>query len=389
LALLAFLASSALAVHDTGTFQLDGDASSGTQPFGPKAKDDWDKVCHEVIEPKGAGTKCSTNENTSGATAVSWTAELSLAESIFAGGGSKDPKNVSEWLWKDEGGTPDKDNLLHSFAARYSLPVDPVGGETACPAPKEATTCEVLFFGSDRYDNSGDAQQGFWFFQNTITTGGEESKGGTQFTGVHKAGDLLVISDFSNGGTTSTISVYKWDPTCTKTTGESKGDCGDENLRILATSAEASCASEKLGAGDEFCAIVNLKTTKSPWEFKDKSGSTEFLNGEFFEGGINLSLLGLGNECFGSVLSETRASTSTSSTLQDFVLSNFSKCKSETTTTPISDEKAIPEGGLNIPTDPSAASLKVQDKAEIAVTGSTSFKATLSFHLCGPLEISS
>ena len=198
-----------------------------------------------------------------------------------------------------------------------------------------------------------------------------------------------MISDFSNGGTTSTITVYKWDPTCKKTTGDKKGDCGDANLRILATSQEANCANEKLGAGDEFCAIVNPKTTKSPWSFEDKSGSKEFLNGEFFEGGINLSLLGLGSECFGSVASETRASTSTTSTLQDFVLSNFAECKSETTTTPVSEGKAIPEAGLNIPTDPADASLKVQDKAEIAVTGATSFSGTLSFHLCGPFEASS
>ena len=143
------------------------------------------------------------------------------------------------------------------------------------------------------------------------------------------------------------------------------------------------------GAGDEFCAIVNPKTTKSPWSFEDKSGSKEFLNGEFFEGGINLSLLGLGSECFGTVASETRASTSTSSTLQDFVLSNFAECKAENTTTPVSEGKAIPEEGLNIPTDPADASLKVQDKAELAVTGATSFKGTLSFHLCGPFEASS
>ena len=282
---------------------------------------------------------------------------------------------------------PDKDNLLHSFAARYSLPVDPVGGETACPAPKEAKTCDVLFFGSDRYDNSGDAQQGFWFLQNKITTGGKESGGGTDFTGVHRAGDILVVSDFSNGGTTSTITVYKWDPTCKKTTGDKKNDCGDTNLRILATSTEASCASA--GAGDEFCAIVNTKTTKSPWAFEDKSGSKEFLEGEFFEGGINLWLLGLGSECFGTVASETRGSTSTSSTLQDFVLSNFAECKAETTTTPVSEGKAIPEDGLNIPTDPADASLKVQDKAELAVTGAKEFEGTLSFHLCGPFEASS
>ena len=172
MALLALLVSSALAVHDTGTFQLDGDASTATQPFGPKAKDDWDKVCHEVVEPKGPGTKCSTTENTSGATAVAWTAETGLSETAFTGGGSKDPKDIPQWF-EQLGRVPDKDNLLHSFAARYSLPVDPVGGETACPAPKGATSCDVLFFGSDRYDNSGSAQQGFWFLQNKITTGGK------------------------------------------------------------------------------------------------------------------------------------------------------------------------------------------------------------------------
>src|SRR5262245_30312279 len=95
--LLAFLVSSALAAHDTGTFQLDGDASTATQPIGPTAKDDWDKVCHEVVEPNGTGTKCSTEENTSGATAVSWTAEPDLDSTIFTGGGSKDPKDVGSW----------------------------------------------------------------------------------------------------------------------------------------------------------------------------------------------------------------------------------------------------------------------------------------------------
>src|SRR5262249_890482 len=135
---------------------------------------------------------------------------------------------------------------------------------------------------------------------------------------------------------------------------------------------------------------VNSKTTKSPWAFEDKSGSKEFLNGEFFEGGINLSLLGLSGECFGSVASETRASTSTTSTLQDFVLSNFGESTAEPTTQPVNgEEEPIPEGGLNLPTDPADASLEVKDRAEINVTGAKEFKGTVSFHLCGPFEASS
>jgi hypothetical protein len=394
-ALGAFLVSNALAVHDTGRFQLDGNALSSEQST-PEAKDDWDKVCHQV-----KGEDCSITENTTGATAVSWEAEPNLSSTIFTGGGSKDPQDISQWLWKDEaGGLPDKDNLLHSFAARYSLPNDPVDTKengdtngTACPAGKEPT-CQLLVFGSDRYDNSGDAQQGFWFFQNKITTGGTATKGGTKFTGLHKNGDLLVISDFSNGGTTSTITVYKWDTECTKgVTSPKPGECGDTNLRLLETSEAANCASAAIG--DEFCGIVNTKTVPSPWSFEDKSGTVnKFLNGEFYEGGINLSKLGLGGECFATVASETRSSTSTTATLKDFILSKFGECSSKVETTPVSglnknnEPNPIPSTGLNIPTDPNEASLEVEDLAKITVGGSSSFSANVSFHLCGPFGAS-
>src|SRR5205807_534946 len=47
------------AVHDTGQFQLDGDASSFTNTVGtPSALDDWDKVCNEVTHFGVAG--CGT-----------------------------------------------------------------------------------------------------------------------------------------------------------------------------------------------------------------------------------------------------------------------------------------------------------------------------------------
>jgi hypothetical protein len=237
----------AAAVHDTGAFELDGNATNNPAVAG----DDWDNVCHQVLH-----NDCSTTSDTSafgGATAVDWVAEPNPNASIFTGGGSKDPQDINQWAWKDAGGLPDKDNLLHSFAARYSTPA----GQ------------QVLYFGSDRLDNSGDAQQGFWFFQNSIGLQGAPLGGGTGFTGVHKAGDLLVISDFSNGGTTSIITVYKWDPTCTKTTGTTVGTCGDANLRILGTSTNANCATA--AANDQFCGLVNANTITMPWPFTDKS----------------------------------------------------------------------------------------------------------------------
>ena len=109
----------------------------------------------------------------------------------------------------------------------------------------------MLYFGSDRLDNSGDAQQGFWFFQNSIALGSNSVGGGSGFTSVHRAGDLLVISDFSNGGTTSTITVYKWDPTCKKT----GGTCGDANLRTLDASGAPTLLIEAPPETNEWLAV--------------------------------------------------------------------------------------------------------------------------------------
>ena len=119
-----------LAVHATGAFELDGDATSLT---ATPATDDWDRVCHEVT-----GTDCSTTSDTTsggGATAVAWVAEPNNNASIFTGGGSKDPQDVNQWAWKDgAGGLPDKDNLLHAMAAEYTLAGTRQDGPTSSTA---------------------------------------------------------------------------------------------------------------------------------------------------------------------------------------------------------------------------------------------------------------
>lgn len=345
LAFSTYNASPSIAVHDTGSFELDGNATNNAAPG-----DDWDNVCHQVL-----GSDCSTSNDTAGATAVDWVSEPNANASIFTGGGSKDPQDVNQWAWKDgAGGLPDKDNLLHGFAARYNT----IEGD-------------VLFFGSDRLDNSGDAQQGFWFFQNSIALGSNSVGGGTGFTGVHRTGDLLVISDFSNGGTTSTITVYSWDPTCKK----AGGTCGDANLRTLATSNNANCATAK--ANDSFCGLVNPATITMPWSFTDKSATPNngALNGEFYEGGVNLTKLGLADRCFASVASETRSSTSTTATLKDFVLGGFGACGSTTTT------QESTGGSASIGT----GSVSVSDSATVAVTGINTWAGSVQFHLRGPI----
>ena len=120
-----------------------------------------------------------------------------------------------------------------------------------------------------------------------------------------------------------------------------------------------------------------------PWAFTDKSGTAAngALNGEFYEGGINLSLLpgDISSECFASVASETRSSTSTTAVLKDFVLGDFGDCGSKTETTPKqNDGTDIPAGGLSIGT----GSVQVKDSAKVTVTGASIFGGTVSFSLC-------
>lgn len=354
---MAIAIPAAQAVHDAGVFQLDGNAQSSVQST-PPASDDWDKVCHEA-----APTICPSGSNTTGATAVSFTNDGAQNATIFTGGGSKDPSDVSSWAWKNEtGGLPDKDNLQDSFAARYQPSTGSYAGK------------DLLYFGSDRFDNSGDAQQGFWFFQNPITLNSD----GT-FSGVHKVGDLLILSDFSNGGTTSTINIYKW-----------VGSGGDTNgtLQLLAGGTAARCDGTAV-TNDEFCGIVNPDNgTPSPWPFTDKSGNNTYLQGEFYEGGVNLTSLGLSGECFATVTSETRSSTSATATLKDFVLGSFGSCGSQTVTTPqLGDGTAIPADGVSIG---ASASVVVQDQAVVSLPGSPGINptGTVSFHLCGPTPLS-
>src|SRR5215472_9656632 len=114
---------------------------------------------------------------------------------IFTTGGSKDTNDVSQWKWKN-GSVPDKDNILQAVAVGLQLPA---GGGTA------------IYFAATRFDNSGDAQIGLWFFQQNVApqTGGTFGPGPGQVAN-HVDGDLLLLVNFENGGLVPTIQAYKW-----------------------------------------------------------------------------------------------------------------------------------------------------------------------------------
>jgi hypothetical protein len=279
LVVLAYWFVPASAVHDLGLFELEGDAVEDAAVAG----DDWTTVL------LGTGGGAITN-----------TGVLSdpAPKSIFTQGGSKDPQDITAWRHK-AGSVPDKDDITNAYAAAYNFNND-----------------LIVYFGADRYANDGDAQLGFWFFQQNVTLNTD----GT-FSGQHAVGDVLVLANFSNGGSQATIQVLEWVG--------SGGDQSGGTLRLLLNAENAQCG-PGLG-GDLACAVTNPAPVASPWSYTPKSGPANvFPPFSFFEGGINLTqvfaAVGTPIPCFTSFLAETRSSTSVTATLKDFVLGAFPVC---------------------------------------------------------------
>jgi len=273
------LAPSALAVHDEGLFELDGDtiANNAPAPLGPA--DDWDS------HPGATGNRF-----------IFKTDPLSQqTDDIFNGGSTKDDLNTSGWHWTT-GSVPDKDNIENAFAASYVK-----NGHT------------FVYFGLDRYANNGDAFTGFWFFKS-----GVGPVAGGDFSGPHSVGDLLVLSNFTNGGSTATIELYEW-----------VGSGGDTNGTLDKLATGNVCTGSP--AVDKACAVTNSGPINPSWPFDDK-----FTNGtnnpipedSFFEGGIDLDALFAPGKapCFGSFLAETRASQAVDAVLKDFTGGAFNTC---------------------------------------------------------------
>ena len=342
---------SAVAVHDVGLFQLDGNAVGGA-PGGPN---DW----NNIFPPPG-------NTTTAIATSFNTDPFNTPNDNVLTGGGTKDDLNINGgpgngWLCK-QGGAVDKNDLEHAFAAAYEGPDGP-----------DAGTAEdiYVYFGADKFSVSGDAQIGFWFFKGEVgcnPTGAQS----TNFTGTHQVGDLLVLSDFTNGGNVSTIRAFEW-----------VGSGGNTNGTLQSVGAAGDC--DDAPANDPICAQVNPvgNETTGGWTYQQKNNlvgpppeadAGKYPKGAFYEGGVNLSTL-LGNDvsCFATFMAETRQSQSVDSVLEDFALGLFDTCNA------------------TVETSPSSASItlgqSITDSAEIEGTGigAPPPTGTVNFFVCGPL----
>ena len=292
---------------------------------------------------------------------------------IFTGGASKDDLDIPGWQ-HTAGSPPDKDELLNGYAARYG---------------------DFMYFGADRYAGNGSAQMGIWFFQNEVGP----VAGGT-FTGQHKDGDILILSDFTQGGQTTTIRVFKWNGPddggdCTAQE-QADGECLpgvgpiDGTLELIGgTTAEpADCVGPPAVPGNHpFCATVNAAPINVPWPFVPKgakgNGPFQVPDGQFYEGGIDLSAFpGLSGQCFASFLIETRSSPAVDAVLKDFVGGGFEACTSSVVTTPVAN------GTSTAAVTDILLGSSIHDYARITGTGSQLAPGgTMTFYLCAPTAL--
>ena len=299
--------------NDSGLFQLDGNTLPGTcaSPFPGTtltSGDDWAGLYNQFIPPTSDKSPCGSD----GFTFVPDGGALD--HSYWSQGGSKDVYDpaLGPWRWSGGDVSPDKNDIQDAFSAMYHL-----------------GTTKYLYFGSDRLDTSGDAQQGFQFLQANVClqpTAGQPAANGlpcpaatpTVPTGCtpafstsnagrfvdpttgcpvhHKNGDLLVLVNFNNGGTIGASGVYVWwgangsgagcYGTPPKTTPPTAAGICDQPV-LFGNGADCTTIS---GAND-FCASSNkVNIANEPvWAYTNKDAGHTYEASSFAEGGINLS----------------------------------------------------------------------------------------------------
>lgn len=291
---LAPTAAPAIDVDTLDLFELDSNASDDP---ANAPDDDWDT-------PPDAGG------------AIEFTGIIpdvgDLGDRIFAGN-NKDIHEVNTWTHKPGPLTgPDKNDITNAYAAAY-----------------ESGSSTVAYFGADRFSNVGDAFLGFWFFRGTVTANADGTFTGvhTDSNGINGGGDVLVLVNYPQGANAlPEIQVLYWETSCTRAANNNPqpGQCADVNLLLKARQSGAQCSAA--APNQDFCAITNAGEVDAPWDYTPKAGNIGFFPFEsFYEGGINLSILG-GNSCFSTFMAESRSSKEYTATLKDFVLSSFELC---------------------------------------------------------------
>ena len=278
-----FFVTRALGGPSPALFQLDGNAV--TDPSPAVGADDWDKVF--------GGTSASFSH-----VFIPYATESPATDATAWEPGTKATDDISQWGWQTNTSVINaKADITNAYAAAY----------------KDGTNT-VMYFGLDRFDESGDANVGFWFLQDPNF---KLNADGT-FSGQHIDGDVFIQSQFLNGGGVAVPVEYIWQG----------GALVQQSTAgaICTTSVQPLCAIDNDGVSGR------PGTITVPWTYQDKDGNpagTITPNG-FFEGGFNLnSAFGNGDlPCFTHFIAQTGTSgaSGNSETLKDLAAGDVQSC---------------------------------------------------------------
>jgi hypothetical protein len=305
----------AAAVHPAqGVFALDGYVidQGGDPPY------DWDDVFTEpadpdddpsekALPPGGISSDFQRDFLTSGSDTTSG-ADLTYVngDETYYATGSKDTLDIPGWQCKKTNNATDKGDYVNAYGFAANVAV---GGSDHI----------VFFFGLEKDDDNGTNNIGVWLLQDESVACVSTSGKAVDFTGAHEDGDLLAVVEYDSGGTVGTARGYLW-----KDPDGPGGTAGSLDSTPAFTVDQAKCGSAQTNSS-EFCIITNADGTRTtPWwspQKADKSATAVLQKNVFVEGFLDITnVFGAGDEpCFAGALADTRASTSLTAALYDYV----------------------------------------------------------------------
>ena len=353
------------ATLDGTAFELDGNIkhdAATTPPF------DWQSLF--TVNGSGAVTGRAIAEGT---TIGSTTLESSVFAADWAtpdasyfssnGAGVKDINSLANWGCTTLNNPTPKDDLLNAYGAIV----------------KASNGHFIFYAGSERHSNNGDSFAGFWLFQDPTV-----GCAGTSFAGTHKVGDLLILSNYTNGGGTQDVNVFE--VTAVSGTGvPTFTDITDGKV----------CPQDATISTLKSCAIANSATIGSPWAPGNTAGAEGLtyglLSSSFVEVGVDLTdilSVGAGGQCrvFTNFMAETRSSQELTATLKDFASAeaNFTNCPTPTVSTTASQSSTPLSVGIQ-GTVSDSATLSGGTAPYNSCSGSTDVNCgKMTFDLYGP-----
>src|SRR5437762_2631388 len=228
---------------------------------------------------------------------------LHVDDQWTGGSSDQDAHPFSDWHWIN-GNSNDKGDIANAGAVLLHN--------------------DTLFFFGDRTATNGDAQIGFWFFAGDVhPVGSGDTASG--FVGDHTNGDLLIISNFVNGGGHAVPSIYEW---------QGKTASAPGGL-VLAINPKADLITNTVGSANDPVSVPGgaagtLMYNGQTWSFHPKAtGGCVCADGTypaplFFEGYVVISSIPGATPCFARFLLETRNSASINASLQDLTAGAFS-----------------------------------------------------------------